>query len=79
MWQATTAKEHRIFRDLFNLSTFLIPREQLAPILPDIKRHLAFFSEVITFTANTSAPTPHRSCPPPTHTLAPPHTAARAQ
>ncbi len=42
---ATTAKEHRIFRDLFNLSTFLIPRGQLAPILPDIKRHLAFFSE----------------------------------
>jgi tryptophan 2,3-dioxygenase len=37
-----TAESHRVFTDLFNISTFLIPRSQL-PVLPEkLQKQLAF-------------------------------------
>jgi tryptophan 2,3-dioxygenase len=37
-----TAERHRIFSDLFQLSTFLIPRSQL-PVLPaELKQQLGY-------------------------------------
>lgn len=38
-----TVESHKIFNDLFNLSTFLIPRSALPPIPPEIKNQLGFF------------------------------------
>ncbi len=38
-----TIDSHKIFNDLFNLSTFLIPRYSLPPIPSDIKNQLSFF------------------------------------
>lgn len=38
-----TIESHKIFNDLFNLSTFLIPRSSLPPIPGDIKSQLGFF------------------------------------
>jgi tryptophan 2,3-dioxygenase len=38
-----TAEQHRVFEDLANLTTFLIPRSAL-PVLPDhIVRNLGFY------------------------------------
>ena len=39
---ARTAREHRIFSDLFRLSTYLIPRAALPPIPPEIERAMAY-------------------------------------
>lgn len=40
---SATTRQNRVFRDLFNLSTFLIPREDL-PVLPDdLRESLGFF------------------------------------
>lgn len=38
-----TVDAHRIFLDLFNLSTFLIPRSALPPLPSEIERELGFF------------------------------------
>jgi tryptophan 2,3-dioxygenase len=38
----TTADQHRIFGDLFQLSTFLIPRSALPELPPEVKRRLGF-------------------------------------
>jgi tryptophan 2,3-dioxygenase len=38
----TTAERHRIFGDLFQLSTFLIPRSSLPELPADVKRRLGF-------------------------------------
>ena len=37
-----TAETHRVFRDLFQLSTYLIPRAALPPIPPEIERRMQF-------------------------------------
>jgi tryptophan 2,3-dioxygenase len=39
---ARTARAHRIFPDLFRLSTYLIPRDALPPIPPQIERRMGF-------------------------------------
>ncbi|MFQ5583623.1 MAG: tryptophan 2,3-dioxygenase family protein, partial [Calditrichia bacterium] len=39
----TTAKKHKIFVDLFNLSTFLIPRSKLPELPTDFRRNLGFY------------------------------------
>jgi tryptophan 2,3-dioxygenase len=39
---ARTARQHRVFADLFRLSTYLIPREALPPIPPEIERRMGF-------------------------------------
>lgn len=39
---ARTAREHRVFGDLFRLSTYLIPRAALPEIPPEIERRMAF-------------------------------------
>jgi len=42
-------EKHKVFTDLFNLSTFLIPRSALPPLTPltpltdDVQRALGFF------------------------------------
>ncbi len=38
-----TAERYRIFTDLFNLSTYLIPRSQMPPLPDDLKRDLGFY------------------------------------
>jgi tryptophan 2,3-dioxygenase len=38
-----TVDAHRIFLDLFNLSTFLIPRSALPPLPEEVQRELGFF------------------------------------
>ena len=38
-----TVEKKRIFSDLFNLSTFLIPRSALPVLPPDVKRSLGFY------------------------------------
>ncbi len=38
-----TAERYRIFADLFNLSTYLIPRSYLPPLPEDLKRDLGFY------------------------------------
>ncbi len=37
-----TVDKHRVFTDLFNLSTFLIPESMLPPLPPQLKARLAF-------------------------------------
>ena len=37
-----TVDKHRVFTDLFNLSTFLIPESMLPPLPPQLKAKLAF-------------------------------------
>ena len=37
------AEEHRIYNDLFNLSTFLIPRSKLPKLPENLKKNLNFF------------------------------------
>jgi tryptophan 2,3-dioxygenase len=37
-----TAETHRVFRDLFQLSTYLIPRHALPDIPPEIERRMQF-------------------------------------
>jgi len=39
---ARTARQHRVFPDLFRLSTYLIPRADLPPIPPRIERRMGF-------------------------------------
>lgn len=39
-----TVDKHKIFTDLFNLSTFLIPRSALPPLPEDVQRKLGFVS-----------------------------------
>lgn len=39
----TTAEKHKIFVDLFNLSTFLIPRSKLPELPADFRKNLGFF------------------------------------
>ncbi len=38
----TTAENHKVFADLFNLSTFLIPRSALPPLPTEVERMLGF-------------------------------------
>ena len=40
-----TAREHRVFGDLFRLSTYLIPRTALPMLPPEIERRMAFVHE----------------------------------
>jgi tryptophan 2,3-dioxygenase len=42
---AQTAREHTIFNDLFNMSTYLIPRSLLPELPPDVERALRFVHE----------------------------------
>jgi tryptophan 2,3-dioxygenase len=42
---AQTAKSHSVFRDLFNMSTYLIPRSLLPELPPDVERALRFVHE----------------------------------
>jgi tryptophan 2,3-dioxygenase len=37
-----TAEKHRVFTDLFNLSTFLIPRSALPKLPPEVERKMSF-------------------------------------
>jgi tryptophan 2,3-dioxygenase len=37
-----TTEEHRVFADLFALSTFLIPRSALPPLPADMRRRMDF-------------------------------------
>jgi hypothetical protein len=37
-----TASQHRVFKDLFNLSSFLIPKDQLPELPEDYKRTISF-------------------------------------
>jgi len=39
---ATAADRHKVFTDLFNLSTFLVPRSQLPALPPELKKKLNF-------------------------------------
>lgn len=39
---ARTARQHRVFADLFRLSTYLIPRDSLPQIPPEIERRMGF-------------------------------------
>ena len=39
------AAKHRVFRDLFNLSTYLIPRHELPPLPLNVRQKLAFVSD----------------------------------
>ena len=36
------ASEHRVFKDLFNMSTFLVPRYELPPLPHDLCMQLSF-------------------------------------
>ena len=36
------AAQHRVFKDLFNMSTFLVPRHELPPLPPHLRKQLAF-------------------------------------
>ncbi len=38
-----TTNQNRVFLDLFNISTFLIPREDLPPLPANVRRELGFF------------------------------------
>lgn len=38
-----TTEQHKVFVDLFNLSTFLIPRSALPQLPPDVERNLGFY------------------------------------
>ena len=38
-----SAKHARVFTDLFNLSTFLLPRSQIPPLPADVERAMGFF------------------------------------
>jgi tryptophan 2,3-dioxygenase len=38
-----SAKQARVFTDLFNLSTFLLPRSQIPPLPADVERAMGFF------------------------------------
>ncbi len=42
---AQTARSHTVFTDLFNLSTFLIPRSLLPVLPPEVERALSFVNE----------------------------------
>lgn len=42
---AQTAQSHSVFTDLFNMSTFLIPRSLLPELPPDVERALRFVHE----------------------------------
>ena len=47
-----TAQQHKIYGDLFNLSTFIIPRSFLPPLPKAMKRRLSFAEEeVVKFQA----------------------------
>lgn len=39
---AAAADKHKVFTDLFNLSTFLVPRSQLPPLPEEIRKKLSF-------------------------------------
>jgi tryptophan 2,3-dioxygenase len=39
------AATHRVFKDLFNISSFLIPRHELPPLPPELRLQLAFVAE----------------------------------
>jgi tryptophan 2,3-dioxygenase len=38
-----TAEKSRVFNDLFNLSTFLLPRSQIPPLPPEVEREMGFY------------------------------------
>ena len=38
-----TTQQNRVFMDLFKLSTFLIPRQDLPVLPPELKQALGFF------------------------------------
>jgi tryptophan 2,3-dioxygenase len=38
-----TVDKHKIFTDLFNLSTFLIPRSSLPPLPKEVQQKLGFY------------------------------------
>jgi tryptophan 2,3-dioxygenase len=38
-----TTKQNRVFTDLYNLSTFLIPREDLPELPAELRRALGYF------------------------------------
>jgi tryptophan 2,3-dioxygenase len=39
----STAENHKVFGDLIDLATFLIPRNELPPLSPDVARRLGFY------------------------------------
>jgi tryptophan 2,3-dioxygenase len=39
----STVERNKVFMDLFNLSTFLIPRSALPDLPPDLERRLGFY------------------------------------
>ena len=41
----STVEKHKVFTDLFNLSTFLIPRSALPPLPDDVQQTLGFFGD----------------------------------
>ena len=41
-----TAEKHKVFKDLFDLSTYLIPRSELPELSEEMKRKLGFYYTV---------------------------------
>jgi tryptophan 2,3-dioxygenase len=41
-----SAKHARVFTDLFNLSTFLLPRAEIPPLPADVERAMGFYLSV---------------------------------
>ena len=40
-----TAAQHRIFKDLFNISSFILPRAELPPLPPAVRQACRYKSE----------------------------------
>jgi tryptophan 2,3-dioxygenase len=68
-----TVERHRIFTDLFNIATFLLPESAIPPLPAELRAKLGFaFSMVQTPRALASAPGSPQASPPPLR-AAPPH------
>jgi len=53
---ASTVEKHRVFADLFAVSTLLIPRTELPPLPPDLEARLGFHFSTPTHPARSAAP-----------------------
>ncbi len=44
--RTTLSDRYKVFVDLFNLSTFLLPREYIPPLTPVMKRRLSIMEDI---------------------------------
>jgi len=44
--RTTLSDRYKVFVDLFNLSTFLIPRDKIPPLTPAMKRRLSIMEDI---------------------------------